>query len=379
MDSTSRPRSTAGHQIVEGACARGHGQGVAADARRGAMAAHGRAGRCRSGPATGVGVVEEALEHAVDHQRVAATGQALAVEALGPERAGSVGSSTTLSRGEAICSPRRPAKGERPLSTRSPVSVPPARPTIVAASRGSSTMVRRCDGTGRRPEEAHGPGDGVVGGTFGVEATRAAGGVDAHAHLGLVAVGGQGEDRQPAGGAAAVAGDAGAGGHRALARRVVVGGGAHALHAGVAADGGPFEGERELDLGVGRERGQAVVPDQGVEVDRLDAVGLGQAEPLVGLAEPGVVAGLGQRLDQHGLVEGAGVGEALAMVGHHPDADAEATRPRSATRPGRRRPSPGWSRPGRRRPRSARRAGRGSATRRARSTSGEQPVRHRRW
>ena len=50
-----------------------------------------------------------------------------------------------------MASPRRSENGERPLSTRSPVSVPPASPRIAAAMRGSSTIDSRWDGTGRAP------------------------------------------------------------------------------------------------------------------------------------------------------------------------------------------------------------------------------------
>ncbi len=50
-----------------------------------------------------------------------------------------------------MASPRRPPNGERPLSTRSPLRVPPAKPMTAAATRGSSTMARRWDGTGLAP------------------------------------------------------------------------------------------------------------------------------------------------------------------------------------------------------------------------------------
>ena len=66
--------------------------------------------------------------------------------------------------------------------------------------------------------------------------------------------------------------------------------------------------------------GQALAPE--VELGRRHAVGLGEAVVLVGLGEGGVVAGLGQRVQDDALVERAGVGEALALVDDHADADA---------------------------------------------------------
>ena len=59
-----------------------------------------------------------------------------------------------------------------------------------------------------------------------------------------------------------------------------------------------------------------------VELGHGHAVGLGQAVELVGRAEAGVVAGLGERLGEHVVVERAGVGEALPAVDDDPDADA---------------------------------------------------------
>ena len=58
-----------------------------------------------------------------------------------PSERGSVGSSTSVSNGDAICSPTRSAKGEVPFSTDSPFSVPATTPITVAAIRGSSTSV----------------------------------------------------------------------------------------------------------------------------------------------------------------------------------------------------------------------------------------------
>jgi len=50
----------------------------------------------------------------VDDERVAAVGQALAVVGVRASERGSVASSTKLSSGDAICSPTRSAKGDRP-------------------------------------------------------------------------------------------------------------------------------------------------------------------------------------------------------------------------------------------------------------------------
>ena len=55
-----------------------------------------------------------------------------------------MGSSTKVSSGDAIASPTRSAKGERPFSTASPLSIPPTSPSTVAVIRGSSTSVSRC-------------------------------------------------------------------------------------------------------------------------------------------------------------------------------------------------------------------------------------------
>ena len=71
-----------------------------------------------------------------------------------------------------------------------------------------------------------------------------------------------------------------------------------------------FEGQ--LDLALVRIRGELVAPQ------RLfgdgDAVGLGQAGPLVDGTERDVVAGLGDDLVERRLVERAGVGEPGAAV-----------------------------------------------------------------
>ena len=87
--------------------------------------------------------------------------------------------------------------------------------------------------------------------------------------------------------------------------------------------GGPhrlLQLDGQVDLGLGGDLGQALAVQ--VEVGDGHAVGLGQAQPLVGRGEGGVVARLGQRLGQHVVVEAAGVGEALPVARDHPHADA---------------------------------------------------------
>ena len=86
----------------------------------------------------------------------------------------------------------------------------------------------------------------------------------------------------------------------------------------------PLELLGQLDLAVGGERGERVVPQ--LLRDHVDAVGLGEAGPLVGRAELDVVAGLGEHLGDCAVVERAGVGEAGATVADDPDADALALR-----------------------------------------------------
>ena len=95
------------------------------------------------------------------------------------------------------------------------------------------------------------------------------------------------------------------------------------LDAGDAGVGGlhrPLELEGQVDLLAGREVGQRR-PEQ-VELGHGHAVGLGQAEVLVGGGEAGVVAGLGERLGEDVVVEAAGVGEALPVADDDPHADA---------------------------------------------------------
>ena len=171
-----------------------------------------------------------------------------------------------------------------------------------------------------RAQQAGGALGRVVGGLGEVDV----GGLAAHRHavagLGLVAVLGQRLHRQVADGRAPGHGDAGGGRHRPLARAVAPLRDAHADDARVAGLDGPLELERQVDLAVGGHRGQAVAPQ--VDVGRRHAVGLGQADPLLGLGEGGVVAGLGQHLGDDRLVERAGLGEALAPVVHDPHADA---------------------------------------------------------
>ena len=89
---------------------------------------------------------------------------------------------------------------------------------------------------------------------------------------------------------------------------------------GSAAERQPLELLGQLDLALGRERGQRVVPQRLRRAG--DAVGLGQAGPLVDGAERDVVAGLGEHLVDGARVERAGVGEPGAAVADDPHADA---------------------------------------------------------
>ena len=115
----------------------------------------------------------------------------------------------------------------------------------------------------------------------------------------------------------------------------------------------PLELLGQLDLVLGGERRQRVVPQ--VLLGAGDAVGLGQAGPLVDRAERDVVARLGEHLVDGAGVERAGVGEPGAAVADHADADALVLRRRRSARPRPRRPGPRSRRLATRRPRSARR------------------------
>ena len=233
-----------------------------------------------------------------------------------------MGSSTRVSAGTATASPSRPANGDRPFSTRSPVRVPPSRPTTLAASRGSSTTASRCDGTARAPNSRVARSDGVAGRLVEVELVGAEPDGGAVAGVGLVAVGGEREHAHRAPGAPARAGDAGVGGHREPARGVRERRDPHAGDARIAAAHHALELEGQLDLAVGGKGGDRGV--EGVEGHRRHAVGLGQPDPFVGLGEPGVVAGLAQGVGDDVVVEAAGPGEPLAVVADDPHADAGA-------------------------------------------------------
>ena len=95
-------------------------------------------------------------------------------------------------------------------------------------------------------------------------------------------------------------------------------------HPRVGGEGQPLELLGQLDLAVRRVAGEGVVP-QRLRRAR-DAVGLGEAGPLVDRAEGDVVAGLGEHLVDGGGVERAGVGEAGAPVTDDAHADALALR-----------------------------------------------------
>ena len=73
--------------LLVGAVPRRDREGAGAHPGRRRHAALGRTGGGGAGAATGVGVVQEALQHAVAHELVAAAGEALAVVGLGAERA----------------------------------------------------------------------------------------------------------------------------------------------------------------------------------------------------------------------------------------------------------------------------------------------------
>ena len=132
----------AGDQLVEGPGARRDRQRLGADPGRRAVAPHGRGGRGHAGAAARSSCCGGSP--AARRRRSARCAGWPGPRRRGvsaPSERGSVGSSTSVSSGEAIGSPTRSANGERPFSTDSPLSVPATTPSSVAAMRGSSTRV----------------------------------------------------------------------------------------------------------------------------------------------------------------------------------------------------------------------------------------------
>jgi hypothetical protein len=138
--------------------------------------------------------------------------------------------------------------------------------------------------------------------------------------LGLVALTGHGLGGQVADRAPTRRGDAGAGGDGRLDGGVAPLGRLDEPDAAIPGAHHALELEGGGHLGLGVESGQLVAPD--VEVGGGDPVGLGQADPLVGGGEAGVVTGFGEGLFDRVGVEAPGVGEPLPAALHDPDADA---------------------------------------------------------
>ncbi len=139
-------------------------------------------------------------------------------------------------------------------------------------------------------EQAGGPLGGVGRGRVDVELGRLTADREAEAGLGVAVVGGERVGAHVAGGVAPGGPDAGGGDHHALAHAVGVVGRLDAADARVGRADGPLELEGQRDLAVGGDVEQPGSVQ--VEVGHRHAVGLGQAEELVGGAEAGVVAGL---------------------------------------------------------------------------------------
>ena len=230
-----------------------------------------------------------------------------------------MGSSTKVSSGEAIASPTRSAKGERPLSTASPLSIPPTSPSTVAVIRGSSTRVSRWVAGLAEPSRRVDAQHRVVGRLVDRQVGDLASHRQPAGDLRLAVLLGERLHHEVARAGAPPGADAGAGGDGALAERIAVHRHADAAHPGITALGGGLELEGHRHLVGGGDGRQALGPE--VELGGLHAVGRGEAVELVGLAELGVVARLGQRLQHHRLVEGARVGEALPVVDDHAHAD----------------------------------------------------------
>ena len=192
-------------------------------------------------------------------------------------------------------------------------------PRNCAVTNGSSTTVSRRLGGFVAPSSRVARSTRVAAALSRSNARGAPGDAEPEAGLRLVAVVGERADAQVAPVLATALADAGRRGHGDLPPDVGV--------VGVVDPDAPIAGQRQalellgqLDLALGRERGERVVPQRLRRAG--DAVGLGQAGPLVDGAERDVVAGLGEHLVDRPRVERAGVGEAGAAVADDAHADA---------------------------------------------------------
>ena len=247
------------------ACAGHERQCQAADAGRALeAAADGVAGRHGARPSSGVGVVHELLQHAVPDEHVAAGGETLAVDV-----GGGVGQRVRRvvdqgdRRGRHL-SPSRSLNRLRPLTTASPFSVTEMTPRNCAVTYGSSTTVRRrLDGfvapSSRVARSAASRAAWSRSNSSGERPTLNPNPVC----VSLLAVTFVGErrDRHVAAVLPARHPDAGGGRHRRLAGDVGVVRVVDA-HPRVGAGSQLLEFLGEVDLAVGREGGQVVVPQR---------------------------------------------------------------------------------------------------------------------
>ncbi len=207
---------------------------------------------------------------------------------------GLVGSSTSVTSGDATFSPTRCANSERPFSTDSPLSVADSTPRNCAVTNGSSTTVSfRLDGL-VAPSMRSRPIGAVGGGLGDVEVVGRAAHREAEARLRLVAVVGHRAHRQVAAGRPPGGGDAGGGGHGRLGQHVGVVGVLDARRDGrrpsAACSSSLARATLDSVANVASWSRHRSTSADG------DAVGLGEAGPLVGRAEGHVVTRLAEDL-----------------------------------------------------------------------------------
>ena len=116
--------------------------------------------------------------------------------------------------------------------------------------------------------------------------------------------------------------DPGRGDDGALTTGVGVHRGADASNPRIGAPGGRFERDCDRNLVVDRGRLDAIVP--GINVGGADAVGFGKPDPIIGLRERHVVAGLREERVDHVGIPRACVGEPFTPVTNHSDTDTAA-------------------------------------------------------